>query len=390
MLTWEKNFMSKRPDGRYTGSLGALFASMRASKPELAFDAEKINSKEKWDEWKTALRAKLIELLRMPKATPQPDPVMLGSWPRDGYTLERWEFYPDSFSAVPVLILKPSNSNGPFPGVLCFPGSMHPKELLAGEPDLDNPNCHQYKYPDRNAQALYCVRQGYVAVAFDNPGTCELVEVDGNVENQGSMREKLVTGYIGMGTTYLGVSVFQKMRFLDWFKKQPWVDSERLALIGHSLGSEPAMAMGVLRDDIVAVVSNDFVCDERIRYCSITNFEKADNGGIMHYVPGEWDYFSLPDILAANAPKYLAVNEGGAEDWIDKIRHSYAVAGVPERLQVSYYPKYQTPGPKAPVPLYGLDFDKLYIDWCSVDVPDHSFRAEPSMKLLKTAFESVG
>ncbi len=89
MLTWEKNFKSKRADGRYTGSLGALFASMRASKPKLAFDAEKINSKEKWNEWKTALRAKLIELLRMPEATPQPDPVMLESSPRDGYTLER-------------------------------------------------------------------------------------------------------------------------------------------------------------------------------------------------------------------------------------------------------------------------------------------------------------
>ena len=147
------------------------------------------------------------------------------------------------------------------------------------------------------------------------------------------------------------------------------------------------MAMGVLRDDIVAVVSNDFVCDDRIRYCSMTDFEKAENGGIMHYVPGEWKYFSLPDILAANVPKYLAVNEGGAEDWIDKIRHSYAVAGVPERLQVSYYPKYQTPGPKEPVPLHGLDFDKLYIDWCRVDVPDHSFRAEPSMRLLKKAFD---
>ena len=386
MLTWEKNFKSKRADGRYTGSLGALFASMRASKPKLSFDASKIDTPEKFAQWKAALRAKLIELLRMPEATPQPDPVMLSSSPRDGYTLERWEFYPDSFSAIPVLILKPSKGDGPFPGVLCFPGSMHPKELLAGEPDLDNPNCHQYKYPDRNAQALHCVRQGYVAVAFDNPGTCELVEVDGNVENQGSMREKLVTGYIGMGTTYLGVSVFQKLRFLEWFKKQPWIDSTRIALIGHSLGSEPAMAMGVLRDDIVAVVSNDFVCDDRIRYCSMTNFERADNGGIMHYVPGEWDYFSLPDILAANAPKYLAVNEGGAEDWIDKIRSSYAIAGVPERLQVSYYPKYQTPGPKQPVPLYGLDFDTLYIDWCRVDVPDHSFRAEPSMKLLRKAF----
>ena len=47
--------------------------------------------------------------------------------------------------------------------------------------------------------------------------------------------------------------------FIEFFKKMPGVDPERLAVMGHSLGSEPAMALGVLSDDIKAVVFNDFL-----------------------------------------------------------------------------------------------------------------------------------
>lgn len=388
MFTWEKNFQSQRPDGRLTGSMGALYAALRNTVPELQFDAAKLTSPEKHAAWKQAVRDKVIELIRMPVATPQPPPQKLSAEPRDGYTLEHWEFYPDSYSAIPVLILRPDHLTVPAPAVLCFPGSAHPKELLAGEPDLDNPNCHNYRFPERNAQALHCVRQGYIAVAFDNPGTGELSEVDDTGrETQFAMREQLVTGYLQSGTTYLGVSVFQKLRFLEWFKHQPDIDARRIAVIGHSLGSEPAMVLGLISDDIMAVVSNDFVCDNRVRFCAMTNFDRPSNGGIWHYVPGAWKYLLLPDIQAALAPKYLAVNEGGAENWIDRIRQSYALAGAADHLQVSAYPRFTgQPGPAGPVPLYGLDMDTLYEDWCRVDAQDHSFRAEPSLRLLKKAF----
>ena len=45
------------------------------------------------------------------------------------------------------------------------------------------------------------------------------------------------------------------------------VNKEKIAVSGHSLGSEAALFMSVLDDRVKALVFNDFVCDERRRWC---------------------------------------------------------------------------------------------------------------------------
>ncbi|MBP5640348.1 MAG: acetylxylan esterase [Victivallales bacterium] len=389
MFTWENDFKSHRPDGRVTGSLGALYARLRDTSPRLSYDLEALKGSERFAEWQREVKATLRELLRMPSEDePQPAPVMLSSEPRDGYHLEKWEFYPDRYSAVPILLLRPDGLTRPAPGVLCIPGSASPKELLAGEPMPSNPNCCNYRFDDRNAQTLHCVKRGYIAVAFDNPGTAEVADLgESTTQTNWSVRVKLVEGYIEAGLTYVGVSVFQKMQFLKWFKMQPDVDASRLAVMGHSLGTEAALSLALLCDEFKALVFNDFLCDERRRYCAMTEFENAAGNGNWHHVPGIWQYFAFPDMLAALAPKYLALNEGGAEEWLDKVRASYANAGASDRLSISSYPKFaDTPPMRGMVPLFGLDERRFYEDWCHVDAPDHSFRPEPSMKLLEKAF----
>ena len=67
------------------------------------------------------------------------------------------------------------------------------------------------------------------------------------------MRVKLVEGYLQAGMTYVGVSVFPKMQFLQWFKKQRDVDSSRLAVMGHLLGTEAALVLALLCDEFRAL-----------------------------------------------------------------------------------------------------------------------------------------
>ena len=388
MGTTERYFVSSRPDGRFTASLAAHMEMLRHERPKLSLP-ENLTA-ECFAEWKTAVREKLRELLLLPEFTPQPEPVRLSSVQREGYRVEKWEFYPDDYTAVQFLALVPdgADENHPVPGVMCLPGSIFSKESLAGEPLSENPMARFNKYPERNCMALHMVKVGYAAFAFDNPETA-----DSGLAREGedyySARVQLCHGYIQAGLCYPGVSVFQKLCVLDFIKALPYVDENRLAVSGHSLGTECALYLAVLTDDFRALVFNDLVGDARQRYASVTEYEDMDrlsqNIGNWHEVPGIYRWFAYPDLLASLAPMPIAMNEGGAEEWFRKIYRAYGLLGAQDRLQVSHYPAYADPASRKhpeDVPMIGLS-DEDFFAFHYTDAPDHSFRAEPGIRFLK-------
>jgi len=391
-LTYEHDYKC-RVDGRYPNMLAAYRAYILANEPKLAFN-ESI-TKENYHEWQCKVKDKLLELLCMPEKVVMRPPVKLASKQRDGYRVEKWEFYPGNFSAVSFLMLVPDSATTehPAPGAFCLPGSRTSKEILAGEDVPPHPNYQQKPYPDRNCQARHLAKAGFVAAAFDNPGTCENscmtpVSENATVDLQ---RHKVSFALIEYGLSYPGISAYEKICFLEWFKDLPFVDADRIAAVAHSLGTDTAMRLAVIRDDIKAYVHNDFVCDERRRFIANTDLLPEDEnfmGNIDHIVPGAWKYFAYEDLLAALVPKYLAMNEGGAEEFTNKILKAYEMMGVPDHVQLTHYPKYANPKSRTfhdSMPLYGLT-DRQFLEYSYVDAPDHSFRAEPSLKLLKKAF----
>lgn len=392
-LSYNTHFKSQRPDGRLTSSLAAHMEQMRRTKPLLALPNE--ISPEEFPVWKKNVCEKIRELLLMPEFTEQPEPVRLSRVQRDGYAVEKWELYPDPISVVPFLVLIPDgvDRTRPAPGVICIPGSIHSKEFISGEPLIDRPACRFEKYPERNRMAKYMAEHGMVAFAFDNPETAECaLDIEREGDYGSYSRSQMCFGYIQSGLCYAGISVFQKLCCIRFMKTLPFIDSSRIAVSSHSLGSLPALFLGLLSDDVKAVVFNDFVCDPRERYMSITEEPEnrmTQNTGNWHEIPGLWKWFSHQDLLAALAPKYLACNEGGAERYLDTVRHGYALAGVPDRLQISEYPKYadvtNRTHPEA-LPKYGLS-EEAYFEHCYVDAADHSFREEPSIRFLKKCFD---
>jgi len=397
-ITYEEYFACKRQDGRYVSTMAAFMARLRDMKPELSLpehlDAETFSG------WQQAVKEKLLQQLNMPTATPQPAPVRLSSQQRDGYRAEKWEFYPDEYSAVPFFVLIPDGASpeNKVPGVMCYLGSNANKEFVCNEPQLDHPNCQGGKYPERNRMGLCMVQNGMAAFVFDNPGIgeCSILTPPEHGSTQMYTRTVLVHGLLDAGMGYVGLTVFQRLQFLKWLDCFPFLDQSRLGISSHSLGTEAAIAVGLLDQRIKAIVFNDFLHDDRRRYTAITEQTEPDRVklsqdiGNWHIIPGKMSTYGYQDLCAAFAPRHLSLNEGGSFELTETVRRAYRFCGAEENLQVNYYPAFTDPASRTKnekMPLYGLTSGEYYKDYSYVIVSDHSFRQQPALHLLKQAFQ---
>ncbi|MDP2325127.1 MAG: alpha/beta hydrolase family protein, partial [Gammaproteobacteria bacterium] len=303
---------------------------------------------------------------------------------REGYEIQRWEAYPEPHSTVPYLLLVPdgTSAQSPAPAVMCFPGSSGSKETLAGEPELDGakPRPGTEWKQDDNRMALHFVKQGYIACAVDNPAKAETASPVRNFIDVSACA-------IWTGRSYLGISVFQKAHILEWLVQQSFVDTKRIAVCGHSLGSDPADALGVLYPGQVhAIIHNDFCCDWRERSIALSAY--AD--GLHHVVPGMFVWYDAPDLQASLAPRPLLFTEGGRTPHLDRIRAAYRLNGAEDRVEVHYYKKYLTPDlrPKDTAPLpEGITMEE-YFEYANVDPQFHRFRPDRALPCLKLVFDA--
>ncbi len=375
-----RRFRSNRGDGRFSGSLGALHARLKASPPRLCFDPQM--PPDDFAAWRNALRDRLRELMQLDLAGAQPPPELRATEQRDGYELQKWEAFCDDFGVVPFLVLVPHTATpaSPGPAVLCCPGSRGTKELLAGEAEPDGRPTED-KHPLRNRMALWFARAGFVAVAVDNPGIGE--QADPGVGE----RFELSMHAIWMGTSYEAISVAQKLPVLDWLRHQSFVDPERIALCGHSLGAKPALIVGALDDGVAAVIWNDFCSDWRQR-AILTGMDPI---AVHQYVPGMLRWMDYTDILASLAPRPLLITEGGRTPDIHRIRAAYGLLGAADRMHVEYYPRFATPDlrPHDTEDLReGLSGEE-YLERVNVDVPQHCFKDSVAVPWLSEVLGPV-
>ncbi|MBT3605525.1 MAG: hypothetical protein HOE48_13320 [Candidatus Latescibacteria bacterium] len=375
----DRIFQSAREDGRHQTSLGFCHHLMANHKPKLSFDPNM--SIGAFEDWRLQVRERLTALMGFPEIkVPQPEPKKLWSEPRDGYQLEKWEAYPEPGSVVPFLMLIPDGVGQANPGrtVMCFTGSGQTKELMSGEPEL-NAQQPENKHPIRNQMAVWYAKAGFVAVAIENPGAGELADGPDLMASLGRGREKLATELVLLGRNYVGFSVFQKQHILHWLRTLDFVDADRIAVSGHSLGTEPAMVMAVLDEQIKAFVFNDFLCHTVTRYAAIMRPEDGlwkHTIPLWHLIPGFQEWLDFPDLLAAVAPRSLLVTEGGLTRYLDLVGKAYEKTGARDRYVYHYYPKYQDATDRlheyADVP-EGLTMEEFFV-YANVDAPNHCFK----------------
>lgn len=393
-----KTLQSGRPDGRHVSTRGFVQFLMRDARPQLAFDPT--CTPEELARWQSRVRSKLRELLHFPDVPPQPAPVKLWSQERKGYVLEKWEAYPEPGSVVPFLVLIPGGASRkrPLPAVLCVPGSSDTKENLAGEPPLhpsfqpDGRSHDGWRHAQRNQQAVQFAKAGMVAVAVDHPGNGELSDLALHRGTASDDRDTIARYLIDFGRDYISLSAFQKMHIVQWLRTQPFVDAARVAVSGHSLGTEPILVMAVLDPGIRAIVWNDFLCPniERAKVSTKPNDKglRPRANWLGHCIPGLWNWFDYPDLVASFAPRPLILTEGGPTHALELVRKAYAIAGAPNNVAIYYYPRYANPAARrdgAPIP-EGLD-EPEWFQYANVDVDRHYFKGYLAVPWLARQFQ---
>jgi len=381
-----KILSTDRPDGRYTSTRGLVQHMIRSQHPLLAFDPA--FSRDEFLDWQTKVRNKLQDLMRFPDIPPQPQPRLLSRAKRNGYTLEKWEHYPQPGSVVPFLVLVPDgvSASDSAPAVLCLPGTSRSKESLAGEKELF-PVFARPTFDEINRMALLYAQKGIVAVAVDNPGYAETSDLE-QYSGQDVIDVATFEQYLlNMNWHYMGLATFQSHQLLKWMRTSGYINPEKIAVSGHSLGAWMAAYLAVLNPDICAVVLNQGIYNWReaakVRTKPNERGQRPPAFGLFYVVPGMYGWFDNPDIVASLAPRPVLFAEGLPEKNLELYQKAYGIMDATDNMTVSQFPKYRAPETRydgyLPEGLTTDEFWKLNNN----DPPDHYFKADVAVPWLE-------
>ena len=378
-----------RSDGRFLSTYGVVHAMLSGIKPECAFQPDM--TAEEFCEWQHKVRKSMQEIMKFPEVKDMPSPKRLYSKQRDGYKLEKWEFYPLPECVSTFLVLIPDSLRQPVPAILCIPGSGGSKEGLAGEPGVAPKLNDDYLNP-KVTMARNFAKAGYVAVAVDNPAAGEASDLERYTRGRNYNYDLVSRILLELGWSYLGYTSFLDMQVLQWMKTQSYIRKDRIIVSGFSLGTEPLMVLGTLDTSIYAFVYNDFLCHTQERALVMTAPDKAGirpfPNSIRHLIPDFWRKFNFPDIVASLAPSPVILTEGGLDRDLDLVRAAYKMTGRLENVEIHHYPKYTDPHSRTDIKALpeGLDRNEFY-KLVNVDGANHYFKSELILPWLKKHLE---
>lgn len=378
-------FTTDRADGRYVSSRGIAHWMMTGRPPRLQYH-EGMDSTE-MAAWRKDVKATMERLMYYPVPDSIPAPKMIWSRQRDGYRIEKWESYPLDEAVVPYLVLIPDgvDATNPAPAMLCIPGFGQTKELLAGETAID-PDRSEVK-DMKSAMARIYAKEGYVAVAVDNPAFGETDDLE-RLVGRGGDYVTFSRALLELGWNYLGYTQYVDRVILDWMKTRPEMRNDRLVVSGFSLGTEPLMAIGVTDPDIYAFVYNDFLCTTRERALVMTLPDEEGYrpwpNDIAHLIPGFLVEFDFPDLVAALSPRPVICTEGGMDRDFSSVHSAFKTAGAPDAFESHHYVKFLDPADRVPLDKMPEGINRAtFFRLANVDPPSHYFKAEHILPWLK-------
>ncbi|HWD38043.1 MAG TPA: alpha/beta hydrolase family protein [Fimbriimonas sp.] len=245
--------------------------------------------------WQDRARAALVDAVGV---VDEPWPVagleVLSEEPLDRHVRQRVVFPSrDGWSGRGWLLI-PEQAEMPSPAVVCLPGHGRGADTIVGLVDE----------PYQSEFALQCVREGWVALAVEQPsfGTNQSSR-DGEKGSSCSMDS--LFGLV-LGETMTGWRARDAIAAYRALCTHPAVDPTRIATMGISGGGLTALWSAALEPGIFGACVSGYFCPMAH---SILLFDHCPD----NYVPGFARLMDIPDLAGLIAPRPLAV-ENGTED----------------------------------------------------------------------------
>lgn len=278
------------------------------------------------------IKQRLFEVLGgQPVSTPL-KPVIDHVELHDGYEMLHLSYASLDGDRVTAYLLKPANiKDGTiYPGILAmhqtYPDGKAEVVGISGNPD--------YSYGKE------LVTKGYIVLCPDVFTAGERIP-DGYGSYDTGFFYKKYPAWSAMGKM-----MYDHMQGVDYLASLPYVDSERIGAIGHSLGGHNAFFLGAFDERIKAVVSSCGLCSitgdpNPFRWSRDEWFVYFNN--LRNYFKEGWSPFEFHEVLALLAPRaffnWSTMNDKIFPHWQgvtaiqDRVEEVYELCGAGDRLQ---------------------------------------------------------
>lgn len=312
--------------------------------PEYAFTGTTLADFEAWKS--EALPKVLATLGKWPERVPL-NPELMAEWEHDGLRKQRWMIDVGKYASASFQVNIPGDlrEGEKRPAICCWHGhggfGKDPVMGNDGNPEIRAAiEYHHYNYGHEMA------KKGFVTYAIDWMGGGE--RGDGNkphysTKNMG--RDWCNIYYLHatmLGMTSISINVAHGMAATDFACSLPFVDADRLGVMGLSGGGTMTVWSAL--------------CDARFKAVEVIGYSdlwaifglRDTNYCGMQVAPGLFALVDLPDLQGLIAPRPLLVGIGaydscfnidGAMACFRQVEKIYTAAGVRDRLELDLYPQ---------------------------------------------------
>jgi len=299
-----------------------------------------------WQNWRESLLPALkASLGRAPEVVPL-NPELIAEWRDDGLIKQRILFDVEENLAAVAYIFRPERpAKAKLPAILCCHGhGPVGKEAVMGNRSTAEhvaaiAQCN-YDY------GLQMAKAGFVTIAIDWRGFGERDDrrkPNANPTQIPGQRDPCEVHGIRatlLGQTLLGLNLHDGRRALDLLCQQPFVDADRIGVMGLSFGGTMTTWFAMLDERIRAA---DIICYSDLFAAFGERDVNLCNSQITF---GLFDLCDVPDLHGMIAPKPLLVEIGSYDECFrvdtavkcfESARQIYTAAGAADRIELELF-----------------------------------------------------